>query len=84
VHDLVGRVVLGRCGTRFGVQESMHWTSKLRKCEGRGGRGLCSSVQFSFIFKSDWGPFSSVQFNSHPFSSVQFSFIFKSDWGPDP
>ena len=41
VHDLVGRVVLGRCGTHFGVQESMHWTSKLRKCEGRVGRGLC-------------------------------------------
>jgi len=41
VHDLVGRVVLGRCGTRFGVQESMHWGSKLRKCNRRGGRGLC-------------------------------------------
>ena len=33
--------MLGRCGTRFGVQEGMHWPSKLRICKGREGRGLC-------------------------------------------
>ena len=41
VHELEGIVALGRCGTRFGVQEGMHWPSKLRICKGREGRGLC-------------------------------------------
>ena len=36
--------MLGKCGSRFGVEGSMHWLSRMRICKERKGRGMsCDS-----------------------------------------
>ena len=49
VHDLVGIVVLGRCGACFGVQESMHWPSKLRISKEREVEACAVSAVVSHV-----------------------------------